>query len=48
MHISPMNQMLSEDPLQAATQINAAMENMIRMAPEQYLWGYDRYKEPVG
>ena len=47
MHISPMNQMLSEDPLQAATQINAAMENMIRMAPEQYLWGYDRYKEPV-
>ena len=48
MHISPMNQMLSEDPLQAATQINAAMENMIRMAPAQYLWGYDRYKEPVG
>lgn len=47
MHISPMNQMLSEDPLQAATQINAAMENMIRMAPEQYLWGYDRFKQPV-
>jgi KDO2-lipid IV(A) lauroyltransferase len=47
MHISPMDHVLSEDPIQAATQINVAMENMIRMAPEQYLWGYNRYKVPV-
>ena len=29
-----------------ATAINAAMEAVIRLAPEQYLWGYDRYKLP--
>jgi KDO2-lipid IV(A) lauroyltransferase len=29
-----------------ASAINAAMEALIRLAPEQYLWGYDRYKRP--
>lgn len=47
MHISPMEEPLSEDPVAAATQINVAMEAMIRKAPEQYLWGYNRYKQPV-
>ena len=47
MHISPMDELLSEDPVEAATQINGAMEAMISRAPAQYLWGYNRYKQPV-
>jgi Kdo2-lipid IVA lauroyltransferase/acyltransferase len=30
----------------AATALNAAMEAVIRQRPEQYLWGYNRYKQP--
>ena len=29
-----------------ATAINASMEALIRRAPQQYLWGYHRYKAP--
>jgi KDO2-lipid IV(A) lauroyltransferase len=32
----------------AATLINQSMEQMIRLAPHQYLWGYNRYKHPRG
>lgn len=35
-------------PEQAATLINRAMEGLIRQAPQQYLWGYHRYKQPRG
>lgn len=28
--------------------VNAAMERLIRRRPEQYLWGYNRYKRPAG
>lgn len=48
MHIAPMDTPLSDDPVEAATQINVALEAMIRQAPTQYLWGYNRYKQPVG
>jgi Kdo2-lipid IVA lauroyltransferase/acyltransferase len=30
----------------AVLQINQAMEHLIRQCPQQYLWGYDRYKQP--
>jgi KDO2-lipid IV(A) lauroyltransferase len=30
----------------AATVINASMELLIRARPQQYLWGYHRYKQP--
>jgi Kdo2-lipid IVA lauroyltransferase/acyltransferase len=30
----------------AATQVNGAMEALIRECPGQYLWGYARYKQP--
>lgn len=30
----------------AVLQINQAMEYLIRQCPEQYLWGYGRYKQP--
>ena len=32
----------------AATQINAALENIVRACPSQYLWSYNRYKIPAG
>lgn len=30
----------------AAAALNGAMEAVIRLKPEQYLWGYHRYKQP--
>ena len=33
-------------PESAAAIINRAMEELILQAPEQYLWGYHRYKQP--
>ncbi len=33
---------------QRAQQINREIENLIRQCPEQYLWGYNRYKKPRG
>jgi KDO2-lipid IV(A) lauroyltransferase len=35
-------------PETAAATINGAMEQLIRLAPGQYLWGYHRYKKPRG
>ncbi|MBS0593822.1 MAG: lysophospholipid acyltransferase family protein, partial [Proteobacteria bacterium] len=39
-----------DDALQRAQAavINRAMEQQIRQCPEQYLWGYNRYKLPRG
>jgi KDO2-lipid IV(A) lauroyltransferase len=37
---------LSGDPHTAALQINQAMESLVRESPAQYLWSYDRYKQP--
>jgi len=36
------------DALGDELQLNQAVEAMIRLRPEQYLWGYDRYKVPSG
>jgi KDO2-lipid IV(A) lauroyltransferase len=37
------------DTLDAAVrQINQAMEQVICQCPQQYLWGYARYKQPRG
>lgn len=30
----------------AVLQLNQAMEGLIRQCPQQYLWGYARYKQP--
>jgi KDO2-lipid IV(A) lauroyltransferase len=44
-HIAP----LAFDPeLPAARQLNAALETTVRACPAQYLWGYNRYKVPMG
>jgi KDO2-lipid IV(A) lauroyltransferase len=45
-HVEPLDAMLSEDLATATLQINQAMESLITQCPSQYLWGYDRYKQP--
>lgn len=45
-HIMPFTKNLSETPEKAAAELNLALEKLIRMMPEQYLWGYNRYKYP--
>lgn len=39
---------LSEDPTIGAAQLNAAIENAVLVAPEQFIWSYNRYKHPAG
>ncbi|OYV37740.1 MAG: lipid A biosynthesis acyltransferase [Thiomonas sp. 20-64-5] len=46
--LEPLPEPLDTDPQRAATQINHALETLIRRCPEQYLWGYNRYKRPPG
>jgi KDO2-lipid IV(A) lauroyltransferase len=46
MHVKEMTSPLPDDPTEAATIINTEMENVIRMMPTQYLWGYNRYRQP--
>jgi len=45
-HVSPAPTAVPSDTNEAVQCINHWMEDMIRTAPEQYLWGYDRYKSP--
>jgi len=47
--ILPMDEALPADvsaQAESAAVINRAMESLIRQCPQQYLWGYHRYKEP--
>ena len=39
---------LPSDMTAAVTQINSALETLIRECPAQYLWSYDRYRVPAG
>ena len=39
---------LSEDANIAAAELNVAIENAVLVAPEQYIWSYNRYKHPAG
>jgi Kdo2-lipid IVA lauroyltransferase/acyltransferase len=48
LHFKRISALLSSDDLTAARQINAAMEDLIRECPSQYLWSYNRYKVPSG
>lgn len=48
MHILPMTEPFSTDKNIAARQTNAMVEKLILMCPQQYLWGYNRYKHPAG
>ena len=46
LHAQPLATELAEDLSTAVAQLNLEMERVIRDRPEQYLWGYGRYKQP--
>jgi KDO2-lipid IV(A) lauroyltransferase len=46
LHTRALGHDLSGDLDTAVVQINQAMEETIRACPQQYLWGYARYKTP--
>ena len=48
LHLREMAEPLPEDRAAAARAINAEVERLVRECPEQYLWGYNRYKRPAG
>jgi KDO2-lipid IV(A) lauroyltransferase len=48
LRIFPLEAPLEGSPEEQAAQINRAMEGLIRTAPDQYFWGYNRYKVPRG
>ena len=43
-----LSQPLTGELADRVTQINAELETLVRQCPEQYLWGYNRYKRPAG
>ena len=45
-HLESMSDPLADTLEAAVLQINQAMEHVIRQCPQQYLWGYARYKQP--
>jgi len=46
-HLRPLLADLAQPEPAATGQINAAMESLIRERPQQYLWGYARWKLPA-
>ena len=48
-HVSAFDATLPADPraqAESAAVVNRALERLIRQCPQQYLWGYHRYKQP--
>ena len=43
--IRPLSQGLPDET--PAPALNRALEELVRECPEQYLWGYNRYKTPA-
>jgi KDO2-lipid IV(A) lauroyltransferase len=39
---------LPEDATLGAADLNVAIENAVLVAPEQFIWSYNRYKHPTG
>ncbi len=48
LHLEDLPVTLAPELDAAVLQINQAMERVIRQCPQQYLWGYARYKHPRG
>ncbi len=47
-HFLPLSRPLTGDLPARVAQLNGEVEAIIRRCPEQYLWGYNRYKRPAG
>lgn len=47
-HLQAPSQPISGTTEERAQKITHEMERLIRQCPEQYLWGYNRYKRPRG
>ncbi|UXY15297.1 lysophospholipid acyltransferase family protein [Chitiniphilus purpureus] len=47
-HIRPLSDRFSGEAQADAALLNADIEALIRLAPAQYLWSYNRYKRPAG
>lgn len=48
LHMQPLELDASAGMAVLVARINQAMEEQIRLCPQQYLWGYARYKKPRG
>lgn len=48
LHFDVLDEPLPKDRQEAARRVNAIVEKLVRGCPEQYLWGYNRYKHPAG
>lgn len=46
LHFEPVTTPVPTTPAGQAAWVNSIMENLIRLCPHQYLWGYNRYKTP--
>ncbi len=46
LHVQPLPTALPHAVPEAVTAVNQAMESLVLQCPEQYLWGYARYKQP--
>ena len=44
--VSELGEPLPDDNVAAATVINRAMQRLILQCPQEYLWGYHRYRKP--
>ena len=47
-HLRRLDEPLTGDPAHDAAVMNRGLESLIRECPQQYLWGYNRYKVPAG
>lgn len=47
-HLQAPTQAIAGTTEERAQQINHEIEALIRQCPQQYLWGYNRYKRPAG
>ena len=48
LHLRSAAEPLAGDTAARVERINIELEALIRQAPAQYLWGYNRYKRPSG
>lgn len=48
LRLFPLSAALEGDLATRAAQLNRELEALVRQCPQQYLWGYNRYKVPAG